>query len=227
MSKFVLAVLLCGLMFPVSAEVYLLAPGRGKGRSFRADELAGARQLMREKVAYNGIRGEIEVYQLSRSLDVLMSELRTIAGELHSTWTPNGVAVTLPPEKGWQTMLLLFGREGQEGVTMFAMRLPEKRQENLVWPELLPLPGNAVPVSVMYFPESDSYFGSFRNGGDRRDSMLAITSALYSAGYKAQTGESAMPDESRGETFVSTNPRRILLLKLNDHGEGYMILRPL
>lgn len=222
-----LAAALFAAALPVAGEVYLLGPGRGKGvRGFRLSELAGARRLMREPVRYNGVETEMEIYLVSRTLDQLLAELRAMLGNPPEEATPGGVAISLPPEKGWRTMLLLFGNERLGNVTVFTMKLPEKMPTRFDWPDELPLPPNAEPVTVIYFAGSGSYYGSFRNAGDRRDAMLSLTSALYGAGYHPQTGESAHPDESRGELFVASNPRRILLLTLNDDGEGSMLLRP-
>ncbi len=218
-----LLLLIFSLFFmPLHGEVFLLSGGGAKGKYFDPVKDLQGELLFSESIEYNGIRTELEVFAVSLNADMITAELRGMTGRPMQD-LPLGTVFALPPEKGWQRMFLFFGNRSGNRVTMFSMRLPAKRQEQINWPENLPLPPWGKPEMSIYFTGSGSFCGRFSFSCSSGEAMRSLTEALRERGFEPQTGESAEVYGSGGEIFISGG--NILLLTMNAHGHGIMHMR--
>jgi len=189
------------------ADVFSLWPfSRKSSSSISGEEIPEQRKLWDEPVEINGINLNLTLSIIDTEMMELIARMKKMkpAPRIHPG--PDYVLIIIPLKNGMVRKILLVQLAPGTPSMLFTMETPEKIPSTFTWPQALPLPSGAETVNYMYFPERNSYFGSFMV--DANNSSLAsndIKASLESSGWKA-LGQQRGEAETEGDVFVRDNP---------------------
>lgn len=207
------------------AEVYWLTPrgGFGKPEGTRLAELADSKHLMTEPIIFNGVKSEINVSVIQRSLADLLIELKANYPDLQIKLGSDGVLLKLPALKGQRERILLVGSEILSNVTVFSMLLPEELPPPPPWPEELPVPPNATAEEMIYFENSKVWYGAFTDPAKTSESYESVKASLLQSGFLPLPGQA----DSNGETFMNSDKKVMVYISTDGEGNNVVIYTPL
>lgn len=226
--------LLCALFIgslPVAAEVYWILPF---SRSDIAGTVAGipgvtsSKAFFRERVIYNGVSAELEVWTSTASLAELEQFFkRTLPGAVVSRY---GRMLKIISRNSRGRILCSGGAHG--GAVVFLLSLSgTPATERPVWPDILPpLAAGEQADTVIAFPDRRAVFGavSAAGGGGAEDPVFRLrrtASRLRSSGWTPAGHEDSTPIGGSGDIYISHSPRRIMLVSYDRSGNGIYYLR--
>ena len=217
----------CAVAAAALGEVYLEGPKwgpRAKGQRFPVRpfrELVDQKLLMTEPVVCNGVRTDMRVSLIHRTLEDLLRELRERYPDLKFNLRRGGVLFAIKLNERYRERVLLVGTNDR--VTVFTMRLPEPPPAVPAWPRELVLPDGAEPDEVISFPGRGSIYGSF-SGADP-GALNRAAAALAARGYVSVTRESES-STGKGELFLNAAKQEMVTLSIGPDGTGTIFLTP-
>jgi len=221
----ILGVLLL-LAMPSPAEVFTLWPfGKSGGGGGGAGELSRALsplELWTESITINGIPGGLSMALVETDLKTSFDLLTRLYPNGKFRWNGNSVLVEVKNNDGSRLRLYLIDLGGtQYPCIQFTMELPARMPENFIWPNELPLPADATPLTSINFPERKAMYGHFSTSLRADQAVSDLGSQLQADGWKSVTGEhrSGRAD-IKGDVFIKKQPLGIVVIDFTELENG-------
>jgi len=218
---------------PVHAEVFWsfpLSSGRGENIVAGMPGVSSSQPLFRERAVYNGVGAELFVWTSVASLPEVTDFFRRMFPD--ALISGSGKLITIKAGKKGQFPLtrVLCSGGAFGGVTVFVLQLSGKPAAGQVkWPgELPPLAVGEKAGSVIEFPGRRAVFASVSSAGGAAEPELRLrqTAAyLRGRGWMPAGHEDSVSIGGSGDIYVSSSPRRIMLVSYDQAGNGIYYLR--
>ena len=219
-----LLIMLCMLLSSAEARVFSLWPGKKSNSRYNPLE---AREFSVEPVLVNGVRLEMRLGLIDRNINDLMADLKDNFSDGKVIYGAQNIVLTKKLADGWKQRYLLFRiREGMP-MLQIAMKIPPQLPEKFSWPTVLPITDDGKPLRIMYFPNRDAWYGSYRIQGNPVAALEQISNEIKQSGWTAVSKEKTNFGNARGEIFIRTKPGSVMLVNFSDDGVGTVYVRPL
>ena len=218
------------VFIPVHAVVYLPGNSRSQNRAPLPAELPGMRQnpLHREVIRVNGVKRQLEIFQMKTTLVQIARILKTRFKPLRLDAGNDFILAVFKNGSSTDRWLFISGGEGKP-VAAFRME-HERELPAPVWHrDLPPLPAGAKADMVLELPRLNAVCGLFSNAGGDPINMLSSCSArLAAAGWYHAGAEHSPAIGGSGELYFRSSPRRELLwVKFGNSGNGAFFFKKL
>lgn len=226
-KKVIWALLVMAAAVNVSAEVYLLGPGRNRGTGVNdlSALLPGMEKVLHtEKITVNSYGTVLEVSAVKKDIEEIALLLRKMkVDKLNISGGTLRFERKVRGTRFVERFLLIASRK-ERPVTCFRMLVPEKLPPPQEWPpELPPLPSGAIITSVTRLADG-GICGEFRDAPQPPHIMLRNVDALMRNRKMFPAGnEIASRNGGRGEIFYDKNA--IVWVAFSDSGHGAFFYR--
>ena len=214
------AVALLVLCLTSDAKVFTLRPGGGKGAAVAADALGGA-AISSEKVEVNGLETTLTVKLLRADLDECVATLVKAFPKARFAANKASLLMEVKRPDGSIERIFLVRLGGIFPVMQFSMEFPRGLPKSAEWPEEIPRPGGAEPVSAIRLPDKKVACVTFKTSLPPNRVAEDVAADLVDAGWK----------EFGKGTFVRNDPSEIMIVtaRTDDKGvtRGTIFRRPL
>ena len=229
-------VLLCLLFtFSVHADIFSLWPFRGSSsqasKGDNATDILEPQKLWTEKIIVNGREMEMGVALVDHTLQDALRLLRKKYPNAPLAANSSSVLFEVPLPDGFRRRIFLVGFSGKDTIVQFTMDIPRDfSSAKIQWPEELPLPPGASPVTVMRFPARKSVYGTFQSPYPDKQVLSDLTRALRAGGWES-TGETDSASAS-GDVFLRGNGSEMMIIgtmpeKISPSSRGTLYFRRL
>ena len=207
-------------LFPMilSAEVFSLWPFSGAGGT--VDDALKPLSLWTERIIVDGHPLEMGISLLQNDFKTCEANLRKLHPDASFAANRNSVLVEIKLKNGIRRRLYLLALEGVYPAILFSMDLPPGKLSPGEWPAEFPLPGGAVPVSVMRFPQRDAVYGAFTSQFESGQVLGDLAASLKTAGWESVSAEHQDPFSGTGEVFLKDSASEILVIGFTPQKKG-------
>ncbi|MBR7139118.1 MAG: hypothetical protein IKD44_06195 [Lentisphaeria bacterium] len=227
MIKQALAILMAAAAFELTAEVYLLGPGRGRNAADRelSAVLPGVEKILHsERITVNSFASTLEVSAVKKDIEEIALLLKRMKADKLAI---SGGTIRFERKVKGSALVeryLLIASRKDRPVTCFKMLVPEKLPPPQEWPsELPPLPAGAVITAVTRLADG-GICGEFRSAPQAPHILLRNVDALMRNRKMFPAGnEIASRNGGRGEIFFDKNA--IVWVTFSDSGNGAFFYR--
>lgn len=210
------------ILFPISifAEVFSLWPFSGSGGRGNLDDAVKPLSLWTEQIYVDGHPLEMGISLLQNDFKTCETNLRKTYPQASFAANRNSLLVEIKLKNGIRRRLYLFALEGVYPAILFSMDLPQSKLKPGDWPREFPLPGGAVPVSVMRFPQRNAVYGSFSSPFESGHVLGDLAASLKASGWKSVSAEHQDPFAGSGEVFLNETSSEILIIGFSPREKG-------
>ncbi len=220
MLKHALTVIALCVALAAAGEVYWLGPKVSSGGpgvpSAPFESLVEVHNAMDEPVLFNGIEARFRVYLVKSPLEELVREFQARYPKLTFNNLGGNIQMSWPQGRGFEEKVLFSGGSRLGNVTVFAVRLPEKRISPIPVPEGLVIPQGAVVTQSLVMKKSgvSTVVFDLPEGASRLEDLR---NEIAAAGY--------VPVEDN--LYMREKPRKEMLQLQAGEDGGVITLTPL
>lgn len=207
--------ILPGILF---GDVFSLWPFSASGGSI--EDAVKPVDLWTERILVDGHPLEMSISLLQNDFASCEANLRKMYPKASFAANRNSLLVEIRKKNGIRRRLYLLALEGVYPAILFSMDLPPGKLNPGEWPSEFPLPGGAVPVSVMRFPQRNAVYGAFTSPFDGGQVLGDLAASLKSAGWKSVSSEHRDPFTGTGEVFLNDTSSEILVIGFSPMKKG-------
>ena len=193
---------------PVYGDVFTFGPG-GKGKPWAA-ELFGGAKLWKEPAVVNGVKSEIGLLLLKQRINECYQILKNKFPDARFRFNRESMLVEIKRQNGVLERVYFVNVGGNYPVLQFSIEIPADLTKNPVWPEELPKPNEASPVTVIELTKRDVLYGAFISSLPAEQVLREMDSAMLSNGWKSL---------GRG-VYMKDNPQVMILITATDGEKG-------
>ena len=215
----ILAFILAAFPLLLSAEVFSLWPFSGAGGG-TFDDAVKPVDLWTERIIVDGRPLEMGISLLQNDFNTCEANLRKLHPDASFAANRNSLLVEIKLKNGNRRRLYLLSLEGVYPAILFSMDLPPGKLNPGEWPAEFPLPGGAVPVSVMRFPQRNAVYGAFTSPFETGQVLGDLAASLKASGWKSVSAEHQDPFTGTGEVFLKDSASEILVIGFSPRKKG-------
>ena len=206
------------------AEVFTLWP-RGKSSGQELDSFLKSTSLMNEPIFINGVKAELKLGLVSRSLNEILTLLKKKFPDAKFAAAGDSILVKQKLPNGWHKRLLLIYFGDFIPLLQISIALPPKPGKPSRWPDSLIKTSDGIALRYIYFPKRGTWYGMFKTSMAPSQALAEVSSSLKAQGWGPVTGESSPNYQGQGEMFMKNKPLSVILINFSEDGVANVISR--
>lgn len=206
------------------AEVFTLWP-KGKSSGQELDSFLKSTLLLNEPVFINGVKTELKLGLVSRSLMEVLTLLKKKFPTAKFAVAGDSILVKQKLPNGWHKRLLLVYFGDFSPLLQISITLPPKPAKPSRWPDSLIKTSDGMPLRYMYFPKRETWYGMFKTSMEPSQALAEVSNSLKAQGWAAISGEASPNYRGQGEMFIKKNSSAIILINFSESGVANVISR--
>jgi len=224
LKKSIIVFIIICASFMAHAEVFTLWP-KGKSSGQELDSFLKSTLLLNEPVFINGVKTELKLGLVSRSLMEVLTLLKKKFPTAKFAVAGDSILVKQKLPNGWHKRLLLVYFGDFSPLLQISITLPPKPAKPSRWPDSLIKTSDGMPLRYMYFPKRETWYGMFKTSMEPSQALAEVSNSLKAQGWAAISGEASPNYRGQGEMFIKKNSSAIILINFSESGVANVISR--